>query len=64
MKIKLINVGKTTVSYLKEGEQEYEKRLKHYVKFERVDLKEIKRGKQESVKEIKKKGSHSSHVSN
>ena len=55
MKIKLINVGKTTVSYLKEGEQEYEKRLKHYVKFERVDLKEIKSGKQESVKEIKKK---------
>ena len=64
MKIKLINVGKTTVSFLKEGEQEYEKRLKHYVKFERIDLKEIKTGKQESVKEVKKKRGHSSLISN
>jgi 23S rRNA (pseudouridine1915-N3)-methyltransferase len=55
MYIKLINLGKTTLSYLREGEKEYEKRLKHYVKFERIDLKEIKARKQESVKEIKKK---------
>mgnify|MGYP001227157934 CR=1 FL=1 len=55
MYIKLINIGKTSTSYLREGEKEYEKRLKHYVKFERIDLKEIKTGKQESIKEIKKK---------
>ena len=45
MNVKLITVGKTTVPFLKEGEQEYEQRLKHYVKFERIDLKEIKRSK-------------------
>ena len=55
MNIKLINLGKTTTSYLIEGEKEYEKRLKYYVKLERVDLKEIKTGKQESVMEIKRK---------
>ncbi len=55
MYIKLINIGKTTKSYLREGEMEYEKRLNHYVKFERIDLKEIKTGKQKSVMEIKKK---------
>jgi 23S rRNA (pseudouridine1915-N3)-methyltransferase len=55
MNIKLINIGKTTISYLREGEMEYEKRLKHYVKFERIDLKEIKTRKQESLMEIKKK---------
>ena len=55
MHIKLMNIGKTTTSYLREGEKEYEKRLKHYVKFDRIDLKEIKTRKQESVMEIKKK---------
>jgi 23S rRNA (pseudouridine1915-N3)-methyltransferase len=59
MNIKLINIGKTTISYLREGEMEYEKRLKHYVKFERIDLKEIKTRKQESLMEIKKKRSRS-----
>ena len=55
MNVKLITVGKTTIPFLKEGEQEYEGRLKHYVKFERIDLKEIKRSKNTSVELLKKK---------
>lgn len=55
MNVKLITVGKTTVPFLKEGEQEYEQRLKHYLKFERIDLREIKRSKNTSVELLKKK---------
>jgi len=55
MNVKLITVGKTIAPYLKEGEQEYEQRLKHYLKFERIDLKEIKRTKNTTVELLKKK---------
>jgi len=55
MKVKLITVGKTTSSFLREGEQEYEGRLKHYITFERIDLKEIKRSKNTTVELLKKK---------
>jgi len=55
MKVKLITVGKTTSSFLREGEQEYEQRLKHYLKFERIDLKEIKKSKNTTVELLKKK---------
>ncbi|MDC3309278.1 23S rRNA (pseudouridine(1915)-N(3))-methyltransferase RlmH [Crocinitomicaceae bacterium] len=54
MYIRLINIGKTTVPYLKEGELEYEKRLKHYLKFERIDLKELKSSKKQSHEILKK----------
>ncbi|MDO7609468.1 MAG: 23S rRNA (pseudouridine(1915)-N(3))-methyltransferase RlmH, partial [Crocinitomicaceae bacterium] len=54
MNIRLINIGKTTVPYLKEGEIEYEKRLKHYLKFERIDLKELKSSKKQSHEILKK----------
>ena len=54
MNIRLINIGKTTVPYLKEGELEYEKRLKHYLKFERIDLKELKSSKKQSHEILKK----------
>jgi len=55
MKVKLITVGKTISPFLKEGEQEYEQRLKHYMKFERIDLKEIKRTKNTTTELLKKK---------
>jgi ribosomal protein L31 len=42
MNVKLITVGKTSASYLKEGELEYQNRLKHYMKFERIDLADLK----------------------
>ena len=54
MKIKLINLGKTTVPYLREGESDYENRLKHYIKFERIDIKDIKVGKNTSTELLKK----------
>ena len=47
----MINVGKTTESFLREGEVEYENRIKHYIKFQRIDLKV---GKKKSIKEIKR----------
>lgn len=34
MKIELVVVGKTSIGYLKQGIEEYIKRLKHYVPFE------------------------------
>jgi 23S rRNA (pseudouridine1915-N3)-methyltransferase len=39
MKITLVWIGKTDESYLKEGIEKYQKRLKHYISF---DVKEIK----------------------
>ncbi|CAG5084277.1 23S rRNA (pseudouridine(1915)-N(3))-methyltransferase RlmH [Parvicella tangerina] len=53
--IKLIAVGKTVKQYLKEGEQEYDKRLDRYTKFEEVILPELKRASSLSVDEIKRK---------
>ena len=54
MNVRLINIGKTTIPYLKEGELIYEKRLKHYLDFERIDLKEIKTSKNQSNELLKK----------
>lgn len=55
MKITLLLSGKTDRSYLLEGIQLYEKRLKHYVSF-RIDvIAEIKKHKSLSQKELKVK---------
>ena len=54
MNVRLINIGKTTVPYLIKGELEYQKRLKHYLKFERLDLKESKFSKKQSIELLKK----------
>ena len=35
MNVKLITVGKTSASYLREGELEYQSRLRHYMNFEK-----------------------------
>ncbi len=53
MKIKFICVGKTVESFLKEGELNYQKRLKHYIHFERIDLPDLKNVKNLSVNQIK-----------
>ena len=55
MKIKLIVVGKTNSTYLLEGEREYEKRLKHYTKFEEIIIPDIKQSGKLSENELKKK---------
>jgi 23S rRNA (pseudouridine1915-N3)-methyltransferase len=53
MKIRLICVGKTERSYLKEGESEYLKRLKHYCSFEKIEISELKNAKKLSEDQIK-----------
>ena len=52
MKIKLIVVGKTNVKYLKDGENEYEKRLKHYVKFEELVVGDVKNARNLTQQEL------------
>ena len=55
MKIKLILVGKTNAKYLVEGEKEYERRLKHYTKFEEIIITDVKQAGKLSESELKKK---------
>lgn len=57
MKVKLILVGKTAFKFLKEGEEVYEKRLKHYCNFERIEIPDLKNLKNFSKEEIKRKES-------
>ena len=45
MKIKLICVGKTNSRHLIEGEDEYMKRLKHFVSIEKIEIPELKNAK-------------------
>ncbi|WP_069660753.1 23S rRNA (pseudouridine(1915)-N(3))-methyltransferase RlmH [Arcticibacter eurypsychrophilus] len=70
MKITFLVVGKTEDSYINEGINKYLKRLKHYVKFELVEIPELKNTKnlredQQKTKEaelIMKALSQSDHV--
>ena len=55
MKIRLLCVGKTNFTFLKEGEQEYMNRLMHYCNFERLDLADVKTGASLSHNELKNK---------
>ena len=58
MKIKLIAIGKTDESYLKEGIDKYLKRLKHYVSFELIIINDVKVGKKKNIalqKELEEK---------
>lgn len=58
MKIKLIAIGKTDESYLKEGIDKYLKRLKHYASFELIIINDVKVGKKTNVilqKELEEK---------
>jgi 23S rRNA (pseudouridine1915-N3)-methyltransferase len=45
MKISVINLGNTQEPYLKEGIALFEKRIKHYVSFEMIYLKELRQVK-------------------
>ncbi len=55
MKISLLVIGKTDASYLKEGIEEYCKRLKHYVTFELITIPNLKQTKNIPVDVQKKK---------
>ena len=45
MKITLLVVGKTDATYLRDGMNEYLKRLKHYISFDMEVIPDIKKGK-------------------
>ena len=55
MKIVLITIGKTNKKYLIEGISDYQKRLKHYTNFERIEIANIKNAKNFSESELMKK---------
>jgi 23S rRNA (pseudouridine1915-N3)-methyltransferase len=55
MKVTFIVVGKTVKPYLQEAEAEYEKRLKHYIRFEEIVIPELKKVAKLSENEIKVK---------
>ena len=58
MKVKLIVIGKTKSKFLLDGENEYQKRLKHYCKFSELIISDIKNAGKLSKKElIEKEGS-------
>tara|TARA_A200000113_G_scaffold37550_1_gene30700 strand:+ start:149 stop:622 length:474 start_codon:yes stop_codon:yes gene_type:complete len=55
VKVKLIVFGKTKSKFLLDGENEYQKRLKHYCKFSELIIPDIKNGGKLSKKELKEK---------
>ena len=55
MKIVLLSVGKTNIDFIREGLDEYLKRLKFYVKFENIELNVLKNSKNLSKNELLKK---------
>lgn len=55
MKVTFIVVGKTVKPYLQEAEAEYDKRLKHYIRFEEIVIPELKKVAKLSENEIKVK---------
>jgi len=55
MKIKIICIGKTLKSYLKEAEVEYLKRLNHYCTIEKIEISDLRNNKKLLQNEIKNK---------
>tara|TARA_E500000331_G_C16756531_1_gene497657 strand:+ start:80 stop:553 length:474 start_codon:yes stop_codon:yes gene_type:complete len=55
MKIVLVVLGKTNEKYLIEGISDYQKRLKHYINFEIVEILNIKNVKNFSEKQLIRK---------
>jgi 23S rRNA (pseudouridine1915-N3)-methyltransferase len=55
MKITLITVGKTESAYLKEGIEQYVKRLKHYAKLLIIEIDELKNTKSLTTEQQKTK---------
>lgn len=55
MKIQLILTGKTNSSFIIEGFNEYEKRIKRYLKFESIIIPDLKNTKSFTAAELKEK---------
>ena len=55
MKITLLVIGKTEDKYIKEGIEKYLNRLKHYIKFELIEIPELKNTKSLSEEQQKVK---------
>lgn len=53
MKIKIILIGKTQKKFLIEGENEYLKRIQHYIQTEKIELPDVKNSKNLSETQIK-----------
>jgi 23S rRNA (pseudouridine1915-N3)-methyltransferase len=53
MKIRFIVVGKTDQDYLKQGTQEYENRIKHYLPFETIVIPSLKKTSGLTTTEVK-----------
>ncbi len=55
MKISLVLIGKTDDTYIKEGFDKFQNRLKHYIKFETIVIPDIKKAKNLSELQQKQK---------
>ncbi|MNK33149.1 Ribosomal RNA large subunit methyltransferase H [compost metagenome] len=55
MQVTLLCIGKTGKKFLEEGEQEYLKRLRHYISFQMHIIPDIKQSKNLSENQIKQK---------
>jgi len=55
MQIRLIVIGKTVKSYLKEAEAVYDKRLPHYIRYDEVVIPELKNASKMRFEDIKVK---------
>lgn len=55
MKIQLYQVGKTSFSFIQEGEKIYTDRIKRFTKFEQITIPNLKKGNKLNETEIKKK---------
>ena len=53
MKIRLICVGKTDIKHFQDAENEYLKRLKHYIPIEKIEIPELKNAKKLRKDQIK-----------
>jgi 23S rRNA (pseudouridine1915-N3)-methyltransferase len=54
MKVSFLQLGKTDQSYISEGIKIYSDRIKHYVSFEILTLKEFKKSKSQNIDNFKK----------
>ena len=55
MAIRVISVGKTNISFVKEGLEVYLNRLKHYTKMQWVEIPDVKKVDRNDAEQLKKK---------
>lgn len=55
MIVRLLSIGKTTAPYLKTGVADYVKRLQHYVRFEYIEIPDVKISKGMNEEQVRNK---------